>query len=239
MNAAYKLLAKIESAGLWSFFHKDWLLQVRLALREQLPPEYRVFVESEAVIVSPDPAESKRVVLPDVSVAHGAESSSKSTAATNGATTTVMEAEEPCEVETHYSLIIRRAPDNRIVGAIELLSPSNKGIGNRHDEQKHLRKRDDYLEAGVSLLEIDPLMEGRRTLPSAIPELADYDRIVWTACHDAGRHRYRGWGWNNDDPLPTIDWQIDIDQQVLIDTGQILLEAAKFNDWGSLLLKPS
>jgi hypothetical protein len=34
MNAANELLSKIETARLWSYFHKDWLLQIRQALRE-------------------------------------------------------------------------------------------------------------------------------------------------------------------------------------------------------------
>lgn len=235
MNAANELLSKIETARLWSYFHKDWLLQIRQALREQLPSEYRVFVESEAVIISPDPVDAQRVVQPDVSVAHSGDRGTALSETLGGATSTVVEAEEPCEVETHYSLIIRRAPDNRVVAAIELLSPSNKGIGNRLDEQKHLRKRDDYLEAGVNLLEIDPLTKGHRTVPDAIAELATYDRIAWTATHDAGRRRYRGWGWNNDDPLPTIDWQIDAGHRVLINTGDALQQAAAFNNWEALL----
>jgi hypothetical protein len=235
MNAANELLSKIEVARLWSYFHKDWLLQMRQALREQLPPEYRVFVESEAVIISPDPDEAQRIVQPDVSVARSVGAGTIASGAAGGATSTVVEAEEPCEVETHYSLIIRRSPDNRVVAAIELLSPSNKGIGNRLDEQKHLRKRDDYLDAGVNLLEIDPLSQGHRTVPAAIAELAAYDRIAWTATHDAGRRWYRGWGWNSDDPLPTIDWQIDAGHCVLINTGEALQQAAAFNDWESLL----
>ncbi len=235
MNPANTLLAKIEAARMWSFFHKDWLLQMRTAIRQQLPSEYRVFVESEAVIVSPDPTETDRVLLPDVAVAHKSADARQLGNVTNGATATVVEAEDTCEMETHYSLIIRRAPENRVVAAIELLSPSNKGVGNRLDEQKHLRKRDDYLDAGVSLLEIDPLTQGHRTVPVAIPELADFERIAWTASHDAGRRRYRGWGWNAVDPLPTIDWRVDAAHEVLIDTGQTLNEAISFNDWESLL----
>jgi hypothetical protein len=235
MDAANELLSKIETARLWSYFHKDWLLQIRQTLREQLPPDYRVFVESEAVIISPDPDDAQRIVQPEVSVAHAGGAGTVAKGTLGGATSTVVEAEEPCEVETQYSLIVRRVPDNRIVAAIELLSPSNKGIGNRLDEQKHLHKRDDYLDAGVNLLEIDPLTQGRRTVPAAIEELAAFNRIAWTATHNAGRRRYRGWGWNHDDPLPTIDWQIDVGHRVLINTGEALQQAAAFNNWEALL----
>src|SRR5690606_24490551 len=98
------------------------------------------------------------------------------------------------ETETHYTLIVRRSPDQRIVAAVELLSPSNKGIGNRLDREKHLRKRGDYLDAGVNLLEIDALLHGERDLPPALATLADYERVAWTATHGEGRRRYRGFG---------------------------------------------
>jgi hypothetical protein len=39
MNAANELLSKIEAARLWSYFPKDWLLQMRQALRELDPKE--------------------------------------------------------------------------------------------------------------------------------------------------------------------------------------------------------
>ena len=93
-------------------------------------------------------------VLPDVSVARaefdaetaGLQQPSRATAA-------VLELDEPCEVFCKYMLLIRRAPENQVVAALELLSPSNKGLGNRWDREKHLRKRNAFLEAGVSLLE--------------------------------------------------------------------------------------
>ena len=73
-------------------------------------------------------------------------------------------------------LLIRRAPENQVVAALELLSPSNKGIGNRWDREKHLRKRNAFLEAGVSLLEIDALTEGERVLPTSVKYLAHFQR---------------------------------------------------------------
>ena len=53
--------------------------------------------------------------------------------------------------------------------------------------------------------------------------------------HEEGRRRYRGWGWNEPDPLPTIGWEIDAVQTVLIDLGETLSEAVAFNDWVSLV----
>jgi len=146
----------------------------------------------------------------------------------------VIEVDEPCELETHYSLLFRRAPQNIVVAAIELLSPSNKGLGNRLDRDKHLRKRMQYLESGANLFEIDALIHGTRDLPEALATLSTYDRIAWIARYDAGRRRYRGWGWNQREPQPVIDWTIDDRLTVLVDLAQTLAAAVSFNRWDTL-----
>jgi hypothetical protein len=51
------------------------------------------------------------------------------------------------------------------------LFASNKGLGNRWDRERHLRKRDGYLQAGVSLLELDALIRGERDLPDPLQRL--------------------------------------------------------------------
>lgn len=232
------LLSQIESAKMWSYFHKDWLLQIRPLLRGQLPDEYVVFVESEAVLISPewDAPSALRSLHPDVAVTGaGQPTSLPDREPVEGATLAVVEAEEPCEIETHYSLVIRRSPDNRRVAALELLSPSNKGIGNRLDRHKHLRKREEYLDAGVNLLEIDALTQGERDLPEPLNRLRSFSRIAWSAAHDDGIRRYRGWGWGQDETMPRIDWQVDDGCVVLVDLATSFREAAEFNPWESLL----
>jgi hypothetical protein len=126
-----------------------------------------------------------------------------------------------------YSLIIRREPDNQVVAAMELLSPSNKGL----DREHHLRKRGEYLDAGISLLELDPLLHGERDLPEPLARLTEYQRIAWTAYHLEGRRKYRGWGWNQTEPLPQIDWRIDAAQTPILDLSQTLAAAIEFNRW--------
>lgn len=235
MASANELLRKIETARLWNYFHKDWLLPMRVVLRAQLPAGYRVFVESEAVLISPTAPETSATVLPDVSVGRGtAQVGSGASPNANAGTAAVVEAEEACTTETHYSLVIRRAPENYIVAVVELLSPSNKGLGNRLDREKHLRKRRQYLDAGISLLEIDSLLEGERDLPEPLAPLAADRRIAWAAFHEDSRRRYRGWGWNELEPLPTVEWRIDIGQAALIDLEMTLRAAVEFNDWEQL-----
>lgn len=238
MNNLNDLLSRIESAGFWSYFHKDWLLQIRTMLRSQLPIDYRVFVESEAVVISAGDIESpKSAVLPDIAVVRRTPVAARETSvvASQATSEAVIEVDEPVELEAHYSLLIRRGPANMVVAALEMLSPSNKGLGNRWDRERHLKKRAEYLDCGISLLELDPPLNGGRDLPPPLTCLSEYDRIGWSAYHHEGRRQYRGWGWNQGDSLPQIDWQIDAEQRPVINLADTLLTAADFNDWTTLV----
>jgi hypothetical protein len=236
MESPNTLLSKIEAAGLWAYFHKDWLLSIRNLLRPQLPAQYFVFVESETLLVSPDAEEASFAVLPDVSVARAERhADTAGRRQPSGATAAVLELDEPCEVFCRYMLLIRRAPENQVVAAFELLSPSNKGLGNRWDREKYLRKRSAFLEAGVSLLELDALVKGERVLPASVKYLARFPRNAWSAFHHDGRRSWRGWGWTEEDPLPVIPWTIEYDLEVLVDLAEAMEDACHFNRWEDLV----
>ena len=230
------LLSQIEAARLWAYFHKDWLLSIRGLLRPQLPPQYFVFVESETLLVTPDVDEAFPAVLPDVSVARPERYADAAwQRQPSRATAAVLELDEPCEVFCKYTLLIRRAPENQVVAALEMLSPSNKGIGNRWDREKYLRKRDAFLEAGVSLLEIDALTEGERVLPNSAKYLARFPRNAWSVFHHDGRRSLRGWGWTEDDRLPVMAWTIERELTVLVDLAEAMEQACEFNRWEDLV----
>lgn len=236
MNHPNSLLTKIEQAGMWAYFHKDWLLQMRELLRQQLPAEFHIFVESEAILISPDDPVPAAAVLPDISVARQqAATELKKPTQSQAATTAVIEIDEPFETFTQYTLLIRRAPENLVVAALEILSPSNKGRGNRLDQDNHRRKRNSLLDAGVNLLEIDALLEGDRALPHPLADLSKYDRNSWTAAHLHGRRKLRGWGWNQDDPLPNIPWTVAVNTDVLLNLTLALEQARQFNCWDELV----
>jgi hypothetical protein len=232
-----QLLRRIEQARLWAYFHKDWLLAMRSLLRTKLPSEYHLFVESEAILISPLDGLPPNPILPDAAVTRAPTAhSTPQTTFSLGGTAAVVEVEEPCEIETHYSLTIRRAPENHVVAVLEVLSPSNKGVGNRLDEEKHLRKRDALIGAGIQLMEIDALVEGHRDLPAALTEkLSPFARVAWTANYFEGVRKYRGWGWNERDSLPVIPWRIDDNLEVCIDLPESAAQAFEFNHWSELV----
>lgn len=234
MHDLNALLARIESSQLWAYFHKDWLLQIRSQIRPQLPRAYSIFVESEAILVAPAAGEPAMSVQPDISVARPEGLTDHSAAAAAGAAA-VVEVEEPCELVTSYTLLIRRAPENRLVAVAELPSPSNKVVHGVWDRDSFLRKRHQYLESGVNLLEIDALTGGERMFPQSLASLSQFSRCAWSAFHDNGRRRWRGWGWNDIDPPPSIAWRVEGNLSVSVDLGETIRQAAQFNPWESLV----
>lgn len=236
MENPNELLSKIEAAHLWAYFHKDWLLEMRQQLRPQLPPEYHVFVESESLLVSPEAEQPPAVSLPDLSVTRPERAAERSARwAERAGTAAVIELDEPCEVFTKYTLLIRRAPENHVVAALELVSPSNKGVGSRLDREKYLRKRASFLEAAVNFLEIDALREGERLLPAGLQKLATYERNTWTAAHHPGGRRLRGYGWNVGKSLPEILWDVEEGLAVSVDLAATLRAACEFNRWEEIV----
>ena len=236
MHPANQLLERIEDQRMWAYFHKDWLLQIRSLIRVQLPSEFSIFVESEAVLISPNRG-IVATVGPDLAVARPDRAASE-LACSNTATATVLDVEEAYELIQQYSLLIRRSPDNRLVAAAELLSPTNKGVFGELEKEKYLRKQAVYLETGINLLEIDALRQGHRLMPPAAARLSEYDRNAWSVCHDADRRRFRGWGWNSTDPLPKLSWQIEPSRQVIINLAEAFQQACEFNPWEQLVAQP-
>jgi hypothetical protein len=228
------LLAQIEARHLWAYFHKDWIVEIRRLLRPQVPKTYAVFIESETILLSPDLEDRSPPSMPDLAVARSVADAGGNQPRDGAVTTAVVELEEPYEIASRYSLVIRRSPEQEIVAALEVLSPSNKGIGNRLDRDKYLHKRDSYTEAGVSFLEIDSLTHGERLLPESLRRLNEFERNAWTSFHRDGVRRLRGYGWNSADALPVIPWQIEADLRVIVDLNSAASAALESNPWETL-----
>ena len=122
MNPSNQLLERIEAGRLWAYFHKDWLLQIRGLIRPQLPAEFSVFVESEAVLIAPSDNDRLTPVAPDLAVARS-EPVRTTMSSFGQPTMAVVEVDEPCELFHQCRLVIRRVPDNRDSNAPRELPP--------------------------------------------------------------------------------------------------------------------
>jgi len=233
--------ARLERYGLWSVFHKHLIVELFTNLRDELGEDYWVDMESEILLV-PRPAGPARPVAADVDVTKLGDQH-RSTAPTAPVTPALLEVDEPIgEFEQSWIEIRRRDwPDrddrigSRIVGVVELVSPSNKGLFGERDLRKFLSKRRDYLLSTVSYTEIDFLVSGQRELPSPVEKLAEHSLIAWASqARERSRH-YWAWGWGQNEPLPTIALPLDHPHTCSVDLAACYGRAYQTNRWPARL----
>src|SRR5439155_5148661 len=136
-------------------------------LQPLLRPRYAAISEDRLFVV-----ESDRPIRPDVAVLR-----TPSTETGAGAAAAVLEADAPAvfelwreEVRQPLLHIIEPAAGNRVVTAIEVLSPDNKAAG--AGRVSYLQKREEFWAAGTSLIEIDLLRAGQPTVRLSAEQMA-------------------------------------------------------------------
>lgn len=208
----------------WGDVHTSLITYARDQLRVQLPADLRVRVE-EHVAVEAESGE-RHGFYPDVRVIERPGGlSDQSAAATTMAIAEPLVVPMQIEAETQRSLqIIDSSSGNRIVTAIEILSPANKlGEAGR---QAYRRKQRDMLAGGVNLVEIDLLREGLYVMAvpaRAVPRthLAPYRICVVRASNPEWAEVYptslRQRLCTIKVPLRPADADVQLDLQSLID----------------------
>lgn len=190
----------VEAAGLWPGFGNLLVGDCSRLLNRVLKPRgYAAFVEERLDLVDlPDGPEDRR---PDVMVAGGA-GRPPARSGQDGATA-VLDLEPTLvsvpmyETVTSASIEIHYPPDHRLVTAIELLSPSNKGT----HRAAYMAKRRAVLASDVSLVEVDLLLGGRR--PDTIGPLPAGDLCALVSRGDR-RPECQAFTWSIRRALPSI-----------------------------------
>jgi Protein of unknown function (DUF4058) len=190
----------LESASLWPDFHQQLAVSLRHVLWPLLPERYFVKVLHRRVtdLVTP---EELGVVLPDAKVLERPRAPRQTRPRAGTATVTT-----PVDVQLalslpgrqHYLQIVEKE-DERVVTAIEILSPSNKRAGTR-DRARYLRKRDAYLASTIHFLEID-LIRGGERWPAGREPRAEY-RVVLSRA--GARPAAQVWPVGLRDHLPVV-----------------------------------
>ena len=122
--------------------------------------------------------------------------------------------------------ILEAGPGQRLITVIELLSPANKLAG--ECQRQYRQKQKELRDAGVSLVEIDLLRQGRRVLsvaPSRIPPRA---RTTYQACVRRGwlPQRFEVYPVPLRSPLPAIRIPLrEKDADVRLDLQAVLEQA--------------
>jgi hypothetical protein len=161
----------LEVPSLWPDVHAGLIAAIRDHLQTQIIPRYIAqitpYVSMEQIEISP----TRRAIVPDVGVYE------REQLGEPGGTAVAVDAPSLLdtalmEVPTRYARIeIRAVEDDRLVTAIELLSPVDKRPG-IDGADAYEKKRQELFMSGVHLLEIDLLRGGKRpnlARPSPLP----------------------------------------------------------------------
>jgi len=182
---------------LWTSLHAELATVVAHQLIPRLRPKYIALPERQYIFGSPeDVMISAALLIPDVGIR-------KTKARTLGASDTAVMAPSlrlRSRLVTrlpHFRVEIRDSKERKLVTAIELLSPTNKGGGRKG----YLRKRRRFLKSSAHLLEIDLHHHGRR-----VPLLDPYPPGAYYVLLNRARKRSwtEVWPIAIDKALPTV-----------------------------------
>ena len=154
----------------WGDVHTRLMVYISDQVTDQLPGDLQARVE-ESVCVDVD--ESSRWIYPDVKVVESPEKTSGTGVALAEATITeptIIPLPNEKPTQRHIEIVDINS-GNRVVTAIELLSPTNK----KEDAGRnpYRRKQLEYIAAGVNLVEIDFIRTGSFIVAAPV------DRIPW------------------------------------------------------------
>lgn len=149
----------IERPAIWADFHDTLIAYVKGLLQPLLRPRYAAVTQDRLYVV-----ESERPVRPDVAGVRAAPALGTAMQSSG-----ILEADQPAvferareEVREPYLTIIEPTEGDEVVTAIEVLSPSNKRVGEGRTD--YLRKRDEFWHGGTNLVEVDLLRTGAPTV---------------------------------------------------------------------------
>ncbi|MBI2806528.1 MAG: DUF4058 family protein [Planctomycetes bacterium] len=191
----------LEDPDIWPDFHGSYLIELRSRLNLVLP---RGFVARWDRYVWVDEDHEERLLgKPDGFVSdQGFSSGQNGGAATLAAPTTVLLPTLEAKGKPFIRIIDARG--KRVVTVIEMLSPANKSRG--VDHEAYLVKRQEYLQTGTNLVEIDLLRGGQRAPVEGAHTVCDYCVLV----SRAAEFPHAGfWPLTIRDPLPRIPIPLD------------------------------
>jgi hypothetical protein len=195
----------------WRSVHHRLITYLGDQLQAILPRSFRVEVE-ERVFVSGEPQESRSIV-PDVYVTRRpSETPIQPSGVLTPAKPVVVElSDEP--VTEAYLEIIDTSSGQKVVTAMELLSPTNKQPGDGNE--LYVRKQREYRIARVNQVEIDLTRTGNRELIFPMSLLPVNHRSTYLACvrrsHTPSKMEF--YPMPLDQPLPVIGVPLGSDQQ--------------------------
>jgi hypothetical protein len=190
----------IENPNLFSDFHGALAGEIRSALNRVMQPRYVAQIvqriEYEVIEIG-----ELRSMVPDVEVLHDPQGLASTATAT--LTTTAPSAESVIETEYAtriFSVEIYQVENLQLVAHIEILSPSNKRLG-QQSYQDYISKRPDIFRSSAHFVEIDLLRGGTRPRLERPVPVAPY---YVTISRSDKRPRVSVWSIKLQDRLPIL-----------------------------------
>jgi len=167
---------------LWPDAHGSLIYTIRAALAARLPKGYFANIDQYLWLAEGD--EEKRPTRrgkPDAFVSNGPTRDRPAGSVVTAEPTTRVRLPLPKRVRKKRYIRLIDTEDRRVVTVVELLSPSDKLP--KQDRAHYLLKRNEYLGAGVNLVEIDLLRKGHR-VPMGEPDPPDADYYLMVSKAD-------------------------------------------------------
>lgn len=211
----------IEARREWPDFHSDLAGEIRARLNIALQANYYattiVYTAYDVIEIAQRDTHS---ISPDVSVWRTTTGPS-AVAAVAVIDPPLAESQIPLEVEVRLANVeVRETGTDRLVTAIEILSPVNKRNGAQRE--KYLRKRQELFRSDVHVMEIDLLRSGKRSPLTITPPPAPYYVTLGRA---RNRPRVHVWPIQLHDRLPRLPIPlIAPDPDVVLDLGAVVHE---------------
>ena len=166
----------------WGPFHVKYINRLQEQLTARLPDDLYAVVEADVYVVDRDvrgPRFQSDVGTFDRQPAGSAVTDPPRPAAVVAALAGAVRVSRPTVPQAHMAIREPRQ-HNRLVTAIGLFSPTNKG--DARDRQAYRDKRDGYLIASANVVEIDLLRGGQDLMDLAAADLPPADGTTFRAC---------------------------------------------------------
>ncbi len=196
----------LEDPAFWSGFHTRFIVAISTQLNRVLPKGLYVDIEEHLWLRDESDAEGDQHLLgrADVTV-----NEARETDTVIGKNRSRLNLKAPSALVTVTQLPPRKlrylkvvdSSKDRVITAIELLSPANKNRSKHHDA--YVAKREEFLVGHTSLVEIDLLRSGvRPPLFTDTPPVNDYYLFV---CSSERFPRASIWAFGVRDRIPNLE----------------------------------
>jgi len=205
----------LERPAIWPDFHDSLIAYIRESLQPHLRPRYAALTQDRLFVV-----ENDRPIRPDVSIIETGNAGTPLTTAAVADSPLVVEMFRE-EVRQPYLQIIEPAAGNRVVTAIEVLSPDNKVNG--AGRTSYLNKQDELWMAQTNLVEIDLLRIGQPIVRIPEHRLEDLkDRRYLVSVTRSYPTRCELYGFALQHPIPQVSIPLaSDDNDITLDLQQV------------------